>query len=172
MIWCPLSPVLATDCDSGSNAELTYYTLSPDFSISPHGTIFPASRLDYERPNHLYEFVVMATDGGIEPHSGTATVRMRMANINDEAPEFSQPVWVPLLRTLQLWWLLLLLAKVRDIYKCINDISYLRKNIKVHNIYYCFFFFSVCLCCFGHINTFHPLAAATAHLQCDYSKNL
>lgn len=84
--------MLATDCDSGLNAELTYYTLSSDFSISPHGTIFPAGRLDYERPNHLYEFVVMAVDGGEEPHSGTATVRVRMANINDEAPEFSQPV--------------------------------------------------------------------------------
>ncbi|KAI4825411.1 hypothetical protein KUCAC02_021091, partial [Chaenocephalus aceratus] len=87
-----LLQVLATDCDSGLNAELTYYTLSPDFSISPHGTVFPAGRLDYERPNHLYEFVVMATDGGEEPHSGTATVRVRMANINDETPEFSQPV--------------------------------------------------------------------------------
>lgn len=88
----PLSSVLATDCDSGLNAELTYYTLSPDFSISPHGTVFPAGRLDYERPNHLYEFVVMAVDSGDEPHSGTATVRVRMANVNDEAPEFSQPV--------------------------------------------------------------------------------
>ncbi|XP_055365580.1 neural-cadherin-like isoform X2 [Betta splendens] len=88
-----LLQVLATDCDSGLNAELTYYTLSPDFSISPHGTVFPAGRLDYERPNHLYEFVVMAVDGGDEPHSGTATVRVRMANVNDEAPEFSQPVY-------------------------------------------------------------------------------
>uniref|UniRef100_A0A671TFB6 Neural-cadherin-like n=1 Tax=Sparus aurata TaxID=8175 RepID=A0A671TFB6_SPAAU len=88
-----LLQVLATDCDSGLNAELTYYTLSPDFSISPHGTVFPAGRLDYERPNHLYEFVVMAMDSGDEPHSGTATVRVRMANINDEAPEFSQPVY-------------------------------------------------------------------------------
>ncbi|XP_060892631.1 neural-cadherin-like [Labrus mixtus] len=88
-----LLQVLATDCDSGLNAELTYYTLSPDFSISPHGTVFPAGRLDYERRNHLYEFVVMATDSGDEPHSGTATVRVRMANINDEAPEFSQPVY-------------------------------------------------------------------------------
>ncbi|XP_024137074.1 neural-cadherin [Oryzias melastigma] len=88
-----LLQVLATDCDSGLNAELTYYTLSPDFSISPHGTIFPARRLDFERPNHLYEFVVMAVDGGDEPHSGTATVRVRMANVNDEAPEFSQPVY-------------------------------------------------------------------------------
>ena len=89
-VMSSLPPVLATDCDSGLNAELTYYTLSPDFSISPHGTVFPAGRLDYERPNHLYEFVVMATDSGEEPHSGTATVRVRMANINDEAPEFSQ----------------------------------------------------------------------------------
>ncbi|KAM6946138.1 neural-cadherin-like [Aplochiton taeniatus] len=90
-----LLQVLATDCDSGLNAELTYYTLSPDFSVSPHGTIFPAGRLDYERPNHLYEFVVMAVDGGREEeaHSGTATVRLRMANVNDETPYFSQPVY-------------------------------------------------------------------------------
>ncbi|XP_034032883.1 neural-cadherin-like [Thalassophryne amazonica] len=88
-----LLQVLATDCDSNLNAELIYYTLSPDFSISPHGTVFPAGRLDYERPNHLYEFVVMAVDSGEDPHSGTATVRVRMANINDEAPEFSQPVY-------------------------------------------------------------------------------
>ncbi|XP_015226620.1 PREDICTED: neural-cadherin-like [Cyprinodon variegatus] len=88
-----LLQVLATDCDSGLNAELTYYTLSPDFSISPHGTVFPARRLDYERPNHLYEFVVMAVDSGDEPHSGTTTVRVRMVNVNDEAPEFSQPVY-------------------------------------------------------------------------------
>ncbi|XP_058502129.1 neural-cadherin-like [Solea solea] len=88
-----LLQVLATDCDSGLNAELNYYTLSPDFSISPHGTVFPAGRLDYERPNHLYEFVVMAVDNGAEPHSGTTTVRVRMANVNDEAPEFSQPVY-------------------------------------------------------------------------------
>uniref|UniRef100_A0AAQ6IRH7 Neural-cadherin-like n=1 Tax=Anabas testudineus TaxID=64144 RepID=A0AAQ6IRH7_ANATE len=88
-----LLQVLATDCDSGLNAELTYYTLSPDFSISAHGTVFPAGRLDYERPNHLYEFVVMAVDSGDEPHSGTATVRVRMANVNDEAPEFSQLVY-------------------------------------------------------------------------------
>ena len=82
----------ASDCDSDLNAELTYYTLSPNFSISPHGTIFPGAALDYERPNHLYEFVVMAVDKGEVPRTGTATVRIRMANVNDEAPEFSQHV--------------------------------------------------------------------------------
>ncbi|TRY57601.1 hypothetical protein DNTS_032184 [Danionella cerebrum] len=87
-----LLQVSASDCDSEQNAEITYYTLSPDFIISAHGTIFPAGPLDYERPNHLYEFVVMAVDGGDIPRTGTATVRLRMANVNDEPPEFSQPV--------------------------------------------------------------------------------
>ncbi|XP_068167737.1 neural-cadherin [Antennarius striatus] len=88
-----LLQVSANDCDSGKNAELTYYTLSPDFTVSPHGTIFPAGPLDYERPNHLYEFVVMAIDKGKIPHTGTATVRIRMVNVNDEAPEFSQRIY-------------------------------------------------------------------------------
>ncbi|KAM9423006.1 neural-cadherin [Salvelinus alpinus] len=88
-----LLQVSASDCDSDLNAELTYYTLSPDFSISPHGTIFPAGQLDYERPNHLYEFVVMAVDKGDVPRTGTATVRIRMANVNDEVPEFSQHIY-------------------------------------------------------------------------------
>ncbi|KAJ3592964.1 hypothetical protein NHX12_005302, partial [Muraenolepis orangiensis] len=91
---CTASPsvpsVSASDCDSEENAELTYYMLSPDFTISPHGTIFPAGPLDYERPNHLYEFVVMAVDRGHAPRTGTTTVRIRMANINDEVPQFSQ----------------------------------------------------------------------------------
>ncbi|XP_054588647.2 neural-cadherin [Nothobranchius furzeri] len=88
-----LLQVSANDCDSGANADLTYYTISPDFTISPHGTIFPAGLLDYERPNHLYEFVVMAVDRGGVPRTGTTTVRIRMANVNDEAPEFSQHIY-------------------------------------------------------------------------------
>ncbi|XP_049326854.1 neural-cadherin [Astyanax mexicanus] len=88
-----LLQVSASDCDSEQNADITYYTLSSDFIISPHGTIFPAGPLDYERPNHLYEFVVMAVDKGEVPRTGTATVRLRMANVNDEPPEFSQPVY-------------------------------------------------------------------------------
>ncbi|KAJ8338649.1 hypothetical protein SKAU_G00354350 [Synaphobranchus kaupii] len=88
-----LLQVSASDCDSDLNAELTYHTLSPDFIISVHGTIFPARPLDYERPNHLYEFVVMAVDKGEVPRTGTTTVRVRMSNVNDEAPEFSQHIY-------------------------------------------------------------------------------
>ncbi|KAK1161935.1 neural-cadherin-like [Acipenser oxyrinchus oxyrinchus] len=88
-----LLQVSANDCDSGLNAEISYYTLSPDFTVSTHGTIFPARQLDYERPNHLYEFVIMAVDKGEPPRTGTATVRIRMSNVNDEPPEFSQTIY-------------------------------------------------------------------------------
>ncbi|XP_048672720.2 neural-cadherin-like [Caretta caretta] len=88
-----LLQVTASDCDSEENAEILYYTLSPDFSISSHGTIFPATQLDYEQPSHLYEFIIMAVDKGEEPKTGTATVRIRVSNMNDEAPEFSQTIY-------------------------------------------------------------------------------
>ncbi|XP_031411253.1 neural-cadherin-like [Meleagris gallopavo] len=88
-----LLQVTATDCDSKENAEILYYTLSPDFSITSHGTIFPARELDYERPNHLYEFIIMAVDKGEDPKTGTATVRIHVSNVNDEAPEFSQTIY-------------------------------------------------------------------------------
>ncbi|KFV19902.1 Neural-cadherin, partial [Tauraco erythrolophus] len=88
-----LLQVTATDCDSKENAEILYYTLSQDFSITSHGTIFPATRLDYERPNHLYEFIIMALDKGEEPKTGTATVRIHVSNVNDEAPQFSQTIY-------------------------------------------------------------------------------
>ncbi|NXN44249.1 CADN protein, partial [Rhinoptilus africanus] len=88
-----LLQVTATDCDSKENAEILYYALSQDFSITSHGTIFPATQLDYERPNHLYEFVIMAVDKGEEPKTGTATVRVHVSNVNDEAPEFSQTIY-------------------------------------------------------------------------------
>ncbi|KAM9509911.1 neural-cadherin-like [Guaruba guarouba] len=88
-----LLQVTATDCDSKENAELLYYTLSQDFSITSHGTVFPATQLDYERPNHLYEFIIMAVDKGEEPKTGTATVRIHVSNVNDEAPEFSQAIY-------------------------------------------------------------------------------
>ncbi|KAJ7403125.1 hypothetical protein BTVI_80547 [Pitangus sulphuratus] len=88
-----LLQVLATDCDSGSNSEITYFIQSTDFSITHHGVINSNQRLNFERANHMYEFVVIAVDKGHPPRTGTASVRIRMANVNDEAPVFSQPVY-------------------------------------------------------------------------------
>ncbi|OXB79892.1 UNVERIFIED_CONTAM: hypothetical protein H355_000922 [Colinus virginianus] len=92
-IGTSLLQVLATDCDSGSNSEIAYFVQSTDFSITHHGVINSNQRLNYERVNHMYEFVVIAVDKGYPPRTGTASVRIHMANVNDEAPVFSQPVY-------------------------------------------------------------------------------
>ncbi|KAJ7337971.1 hypothetical protein JRQ81_010497 [Phrynocephalus forsythii] len=88
-----LLQVLATDCDSGANSEIVYFIQSADFSITPEGTINSNQRLNFERSNHMYEFVVIAVDKGHPPRTGTASVRIRMANVNDEAPVFTQSVY-------------------------------------------------------------------------------
>uniref|UniRef100_A0A8D0HKE9 Neural-cadherin n=1 Tax=Sphenodon punctatus TaxID=8508 RepID=A0A8D0HKE9_SPHPU len=88
-----LLQVLATDCDSGSNSEIVYFIQSAEFSITPQGIISSNQRLNYERANHMYEFVVIAVDKGHPPRTGTASVRVRMMNVNDEAPVFSQSVY-------------------------------------------------------------------------------
>ncbi|KAM4026772.1 neural-cadherin-like [Anomaloglossus baeobatrachus] len=85
--------VTAQDCDSGSNAEISYFTQISEFSITSQGVILSRQRLDYERAHHMYEFVVIAVDKGNPPRTGTASVRLRMSNINDEAPVFSQTLY-------------------------------------------------------------------------------
>ncbi|XP_041101476.1 neural-cadherin-like [Polyodon spathula] len=88
-----LLQVLARDCDTGPNAEISYFIQSGDFDITPQGIISPKQPLNYERVNHMYEFVVVAVDKGYPSKTGTASVRIRMANVNDEAPVFSQAVY-------------------------------------------------------------------------------
>ncbi|KAM7382855.1 hypothetical protein PAMP_002554 [Pampus punctatissimus] len=88
-----LLQVLARDCDSGVNSELSYFVHGSDFDITSGGVVSPAHRLDYERPNHVYEFVVVAVDAGTPPRTGTASIRIRVANSNDESPVFSQSVY-------------------------------------------------------------------------------
>ncbi|XP_043971716.1 neural-cadherin [Gambusia affinis] len=88
-----LLQVLARDCDSGVNSEISYFIPSGDFDITSGGVVSPARRLDYERPNHIYEFVVVAVDAGTPPRTGTASVRVRVANTNDEVPVFSQSIY-------------------------------------------------------------------------------
>ncbi|XP_018422727.1 PREDICTED: neural-cadherin-like [Nanorana parkeri] len=88
-----LLQVTAQDCDSGTNAEISYFIQSSEFSITSQGVIHSSQILNYERANHMYEFVVVAVDKGNPPRTGTASVRLRMANVNDEAPVFSQTVY-------------------------------------------------------------------------------
>ncbi|XP_072324160.1 neural-cadherin isoform X1 [Scyliorhinus torazame] len=92
-IGTSLLQVLAQDCDTGLNAEISYFSQGAEFAITSQGLISPKQQLDYERPNHMYEFVVAAVDKGHPPRTGTASVRIRMTNINDEAPVFSQNIY-------------------------------------------------------------------------------
>ena len=81
----------ATDCDLGSNAELTYSITTSDasFSIdSTTGDISPAVPLDYESGPQYYQFEVMAVDGGSPALSGSATVVISIIDVN-EAPVFN-----------------------------------------------------------------------------------
>ncbi|XP_076827668.1 neural-cadherin [Brachyhypopomus gauderio] len=89
----PLLQVLARDCDTGLNAEISYFIQSLEFAVSSQGVVSPSRKLNYERPNHMYECVVVAVDKGTPPRTGTASIRIRMANVNDEAPVFSQTVY-------------------------------------------------------------------------------
>ncbi|XP_048386187.2 neural-cadherin isoform X1 [Stegostoma tigrinum] len=92
-IGTSLLQVLAQDCDTGLNAEISYFSQGAEFTITPQGIISPKQQLDYERPNHMYEFVVAAVDKGHLARTGTASVRIRMTNINDEVPVFSQSIY-------------------------------------------------------------------------------
>ena len=85
---------MATDADTGSNAEITYSisqeNLVPDFIInSATGAILLASGLDFET-TQIYSFTIMATDNGRPRRSGTATVFIRIINENEQAPMFAE----------------------------------------------------------------------------------
>jgi hypothetical protein len=60
------------------------------FSISRHtGVITLASTLDYEIVNS-YKFVVLVSDAGHPPQTATVDVQVNVADVNDNAPSFTQ----------------------------------------------------------------------------------
>ncbi|XDV37361.1 hypothetical protein PO909_006968 [Leuciscus waleckii] len=85
--------VLATDADSGTNAELTYSITGgsvPEglFEINPNtGEVRVMSQLDREQLDH-YQFLVAAADKGVPSLRGTATVVVKVLDRNDNDPKF------------------------------------------------------------------------------------
>uniref|UniRef100_A0A3P8S674 Si:ch211-186j3.6 n=1 Tax=Amphiprion percula TaxID=161767 RepID=A0A3P8S674_AMPPE len=84
--------LVASDSDSGQNREITY-SLSEDsdpeglFTIDQSGVLSVARPLDRERiPQH--HLVVVATDHGVPPLIGSATVQLPLLDVNDNGPEF------------------------------------------------------------------------------------
>uniref|UniRef100_A0A3B4U9F9 Cadherin domain-containing protein n=1 Tax=Seriola dumerili TaxID=41447 RepID=A0A3B4U9F9_SERDU len=84
--------LVASDSDSGQNRDITY-SLSEDsdpeglFTIDQSGVLSVARPLDRERvPQH--HLVVIATDHGLPPLTGSATVQLPLLDVNDNGPEF------------------------------------------------------------------------------------
>ena len=89
--------VLATDADSGKNAEIAY---SLDASVNgafyidaDNGDIRASGVLDREQ-RERYEFRVIARDKGAPSLQGSATVVVQITDRNDNAPKFVQEVFM------------------------------------------------------------------------------
>ncbi|XP_007937220.1 protocadherin beta-5 [Orycteropus afer afer] len=91
----------ALDSDIGSNT-VQDYTILPNshFHVLTHnrgdGRKYPElvldKALDREEQPEL-RLTLTALDGGAPPRSGTTAVRIEVVDINDNAPEFSQPLY-------------------------------------------------------------------------------
>ncbi|XP_067205247.1 cadherin-99C isoform X4 [Linepithema humile] len=83
--------VHAEDADEGINAEITYS--APDdipFTVDPDtGDVLTKIVLDYEQ-NNEYKFVVTAKDGAPDYRLATATVTVKVIDVEDEVPVFHQ----------------------------------------------------------------------------------
>ncbi|KAL2738583.1 cadherin-99C-like isoform X2 [Vespula maculifrons] len=83
--------VHAEDADEGINAEITYF--APDdipFTVDPEtGDVLTKIVLDYEQ-NDEYKFVVTARDGAPDYRLATATVTVKVIDVEDEVPIFRQ----------------------------------------------------------------------------------
>ncbi|XP_054855663.1 protocadherin-7 isoform X3 [Eublepharis macularius] len=97
-----VATVLATDADSGKNAEIAYSLeaspLAPEapaglFTIDPDsGDVRVQAALDREQKD-TYEFQVSARDKGVPSLQGSTTVVVRVADRNDNEPRFMQDVF-------------------------------------------------------------------------------
>lgn len=101
----PILIVQVTDADTLESNRFTYKVLegygADKFTMVTNsdgtGSLKVAKPLDYEDPNQKYGFnlTIQVNDGGeIENvrHTDTALVRVRLRDINDNAPEFEKPI--------------------------------------------------------------------------------
>ncbi|XP_053307239.1 protocadherin-15 [Spea bombifrons] len=82
--------VRATDPDAGINGEVHYSlaNLNNIFRITPNGSIYTSVKLDRETRDS-YELVVVATDGAMDPRHSSLTLFIRVIDIDDNSPVFT-----------------------------------------------------------------------------------
>ncbi|XP_068597669.1 cadherin-23 [Brachionichthys hirsutus] len=86
----------AADADSGSNGWLTYRLeggAQDRFVVDPvSGAVLVGDTTLDREERGSYRLVVMATDRGTPPMSGTATLSVILDDVNDSRPRFLEPV--------------------------------------------------------------------------------
>ncbi|KAF0309990.1 Protein dachsous [Amphibalanus amphitrite] len=91
-----LLQLTATDADTGNNARLTYRLVEPPgrlFGIFPNsGWLYLKGELDRETADK-YRLTVQVTDNGTPARTATTAALVRVLDVNDHAPEFSQQTY-------------------------------------------------------------------------------
>uniref|UniRef100_A0A671GCF7 Protocadherin-15 n=1 Tax=Rhinolophus ferrumequinum TaxID=59479 RepID=A0A671GCF7_RHIFE len=86
--------VTATDPDAGINGQV-YYSLGNFnnlFRITSNGSIYTKVKLNREVRDY-YELVVVATDGAVHPRHSTLTLAIRVLDIDDNSPVFTNSTY-------------------------------------------------------------------------------
>ncbi|XP_041117437.1 protocadherin-15-like isoform X2 [Polyodon spathula] len=83
--------VKATDPDAGVNGQVRYSLVNFNgvFRINSNGSIYTAVALDRETRSQ-YDLIVEASDGALDPRRSTITLSVRVLDIDDNSPVFSQ----------------------------------------------------------------------------------
>ncbi|XP_059804084.1 protocadherin-15b [Hypanus sabinus] len=87
--------VRATDPDAGINGQIHYSLGNFDnlFRITSNGSIYTMTSLDRETKDR-YDLLVQASDGAQNPRRSTLTVPIRVLDVDDNSPVFSQSTYI------------------------------------------------------------------------------
>ncbi|XP_007470377.1 PREDICTED: protocadherin-15, partial [Lipotes vexillifer] len=86
--------VWATDADAGINGQVHYSlgNFNNLFRITSNGSIYTRVKLNREVRDY-YELVVVATDGAVHPRHSTLTLAIRVLDIDDNSPVFTNSTY-------------------------------------------------------------------------------
>ncbi|XP_054546649.1 protocadherin-15 isoform X3 [Talpa occidentalis] len=86
--------VRATDPDAGINGQVHYSlgNFNNLFRITSNGSIYTAVKLNREVRDY-YELVVVATDGAAHPRHSTLTLAIKVLDIDDNSPVFTNSTY-------------------------------------------------------------------------------
>ncbi|XP_022111724.1 cadherin-23-like [Acanthaster planci] len=90
-----LLSVSATDRDRDNQVSFSLFndSYSERFEISSAGELKLLQKLDFEEDGPTIKLIVVATDSGSPPQSANATVIVRIQDMNDQSPIFTEKVY-------------------------------------------------------------------------------